>query len=245
MARKQLRMTTIGTAHAAGWRCFGSASELVTTLAGEIAGELRSAIEARGKASLAVSGGKTPVQLFRTLSEQKLDWRNVGITLVDERLVPDTDTRSNARLVQDNLLRAEAAQARFLPLYSAAASAERAAGNAASALAVSAFPMPLDVVVLGMGTDGHSASFFPDAPDLAALLENREGRAVLPVHAESAGEPRLTLSLQLLCAARFVALHIEGEEKKRVLEEALERRDRPVSAFFEHSASGVQVFWAP
>lgn len=238
-------MTANDPERAARWRRFGSAGELVTTLAGEIADQLRSAIEVRGKASLAVSGGKTPVQLFRTLSEQPLEWRNVGIMLVDERLVPDRDPRSNARLVQDNLLRGEAAQARFLPLYSEAASAERAADNAAAALSVSAFPIPLDVVVLGMGADGHSASFFPDAPNLAELLENKDGRTVLPVLAESAGEARLTLSLQLLCAARFVALHIEGEEKRRVLEEALERRDRPVSAFFDHAENGVQVFWAP
>lgn len=231
--------------HATAWRCFASPAELAEALARRVATQLAAGLSARGRASLAVSGGKTPVRFFQALSAQSLDWSNVGITLVDERLVPDTDERSNARLVQENLLRGEAAAARFLPLYSAAPSPGQAAANAEAALAASAFPRPFDVVVLGMGADGHSASFFPDADDLAALIENREGRLVLPVHARSAGEPRLTLSLQLLVAARFVALHIEGEEKKRVLEAALAQRDRPVSAFFDHALGGVQVFWAP
>jgi 6-phosphogluconolactonase len=226
-------------------RSFASPEELAEALAEHVAKQLAGALEARGKASLAVSGGKTPVRFFQALSMQPLDWHNIGVTLVDERLVPETDQRSNARLVQENLLVGNAAAARFLPLYSAAATPEQAARNAQSALSVSAFPFPLDVVILGMGADGHSASFFPDAPNLGELIENKLGGWVLPVQSKSAGEPRLTLSLQLLCAARFLALHIEGEEKKRVLQEALEEGDRPVSAFFDRAESGVQIYWAP
>jgi 6-phosphogluconolactonase len=169
---------------------FASPDELAEALAKRVARELAGALAMRGKASLAVSGGKTPVRLFQALSAQPLDWRNVGMTLVDERLVPDTDQRSNARLVQENLLRGEAAEARFMPLYSSTESPERAARNAESALAISAFPFPLDVVVLGMGTDGHTASFFPDAGNLESLLDPSAEMIVAPVHAESGGEPR-------------------------------------------------------
>lgn len=224
---------------------FPSAEALAEALAQRVAQELGTAVAARGKASLSVSGGRTPVLFFRALSKQQLDWANVGITLVDERLVPDTDDRSNARLVQANLLQGEAVAARFVPLYSPAATPAQAARNAEAALAISAIPLPFDGVVLGMGGDGHTASFFPDAPDLAGLFANAGGAAVLPVVAESAGEPRLTLSAQLLGTARFVALHIEGQEKRAVLEEALSGGTKPVATMIAMAPTPVEVFWAP
>lgn len=227
----------------AAWHTFASPEKLAEVLAGRVAAELEAAVRERGLAAVAVSGGKTPVRMFRALSRRQIDWRSVVVTLVDERFVPPGDTRSNARLVTENLLVGKAAEASFLPLYRPAESLEQAAR--AAELVLADLPRPLDVAVLGMGTDGHSASFFPDAPDLTALIENKGGRTVLPVVAPSAGEPRLTLSLQRLCAARFVALHIEGEEKRQVLSAALERRDRPVSAFFDHAGSGIEIYWAP
>lgn len=222
---------------------FPSADALAEALARRVAQELSAAVAARGNASLAVSGGKTPMRFFRALSRQALDWANVVVTLVDERLVPDSDDRSNARLVRQNLLQGAAAAARFVPLYSAAASPGQAARNAAQALA--ALSLPFDAVVLGMGGDGHTASFFPDAPNLAALFANEDGATVLPVIAASAGEPRLTLSAQLLGAARFVALHIEGEDKRGVLDAALARGDKPIATMIAMTSTPVEVFWAP
>jgi len=227
----------------ATWRTFDSPEGLAEALADRIATELRTAIKLRGQAVLAVSGGKTPVRLLRVLSRNEVEWRNVIVALVDERFVPPEDERSNARLVSENLLIHGAAEASFVPLYRPGENVEEAARFAD--LSIAGLPQPFDVVVLGMGADGHSASFFPDAPNLAALFENDDRRSVLPVVARSAGEPRLTLSLQLLCAARFIALHIEGEEKKRALRDALEQRDRPISAFFDHAENGIQIFWAP
>lgn len=228
---------------AARWNSFGSPHELAAALAGRIAATLSEAIRLRGRATLAVSGGRTPVRLFEALSGQQIDWSSVTVTLVDERYVPQSDPRSNAGLVRDRLLVGEAAKAAFVPLYRPAETIGQAASLAE--LAIAGLPRPFDAVVLGMGADGHAASFFPDAPNLAELIANRDGRAVLPVVAASAGEPRLTLSLQLLCAARFLALHIEGDEKKSVLEAALDKGDRPVSAFFQHAGNGVEIFWAP
>lgn len=224
---------------------FPSSVALAEALAVRVANELAGAVKARGKASLAVSGGKTPVRFFRALSGQRLDWANVGVTLVDERLVPDTDERSNARLVAQNLLQGAAAGARFVPLYSAAQTSGQAARNAENALTVSGVPMPLDAVVLGMGGDGHTASFFPDAENLGALFANADGAKVLPVTAESAGEPRLTLSAQLLGAARFIALHIEGQEKRAVLEDALSGGTRPIARMIAMASTPVEVFWTP
>ena len=107
-------------------------------------------------------------------------------------------------------------------------------------------PWPLDVVVLGMGGDGHTASFFPDADDLARLLDPSSQRIVLPVHAASAGEPRLTLSMARIIGAGFIALHIEGAEKRSTFDDAMAAGKRkPIRAVIDAAPRAVEVFWAP
>ena len=224
------------------WCIFPTADALADALADDVAGALKVAIRTRGRAVLAVSGGSTPGRFFDTLSRKQLDWKDVVVTLVDERFVPPSSDRSNERLVRERLLVGAARAARFVPLYHEAARVEDAADMAQAMLA------PLgrapDVAVLGMGTDGHTASFFPDAVDLDRLLDPASGALVEAVHARSAGEPRLTLPLARILDAGFVALHIEGEEKRRVLEAALGQDDPPpVSAVFRHSRNPVPVYW--
>lgn len=225
------------------WHVFASPEMLADSLAGAVAAELAGAIVRRGVAFLALSGGTTPKRFLAALSKRKLAWRQVTLTLVDERFVPESSVRSNAALVRTTLLSGAAEAARFVPLYSPAADVGAAAGLANAALA--AVPWPLDVAVLGMGTDGHTASFFPDATDPAAL-DPANPAAVAAVHAESAGEPRLTLTLPRLTEAGFVALHIEGAEKRAVLEQALSiKANLPVRRVFDHAKHSVQVYWAP
>lgn len=224
------------------WKIFPSSQTLAEALANKVAEALSAALERRGTAFLAVSGGATPRRFFAALSQRPIDWSRVTVTLVDERFVPETSPRSNEALVRASLLVNRAQEARFESLFRPAASVEQAAEAAADALAC--LPWPLDAAVLGMGTDGHTASFFPDATDLNALLDPAGKALVLPVHAPSAGEPRLTLSLPLLVEAGFLALHIEGQDKRTVLEAALSPGgDRPVSAVFAHAQNPVPVYW--
>jgi 6-phosphogluconolactonase len=227
----------------AEWREFPSADALAEALAGHVANVLSEAIDKRGIAVLAVSGGSTPGRFFDALCQRPIAWAKVIVTLVDERFVPETDERSNASLVKARLLTKKAAEARFVPFYSPTESVEEAA-RAASEY-VEALPLPFDVVVLGMGTDGHTASFFPDAANLSELLAPDSARSIMPVHAPSAGEPRLTISLARLLEARFVALHIEGTAKRAVLEEALTPgRSKPITAVFANSSKPLPVYWA-
>lgn len=226
----------------ADWRAFASPQALAEALADAVAGALAAALARRGAAFLAVSGGSTPKLFLAALSRKPIDWNRVTVTLADERFVPESSPRSNAALVKSKLLKGEAAAARFEGLFRPEASVEAAAQKAAATLA--RLPWPLDAAVLGMGTDGHTASFFPDAANLDTLLDPATAALVLPVHAKSAGEPRLTLPLGRLLEAGFLALHIEGRQKRVVLEEALAPGGgRPVSAIFARSRDAVPVYW--
>ena len=222
---------------------FASREELAAALTSVVAAQLDEAIASRGKAVLAVSGGSTPALFFKTLSQAALDWAKVVVTLVDERFVAETSPRSNAALVKANLLQDRAAAARFLPLASPLEDIAQATSVAEVALRL--FGLPLDVVVLGMGNDGHTASFFPDADELEQVLVVSTPRLVSPVHAASADEPRLTLTLPVIASARFIALHIEGAEKQETLERALSRGGAlPIRRVIDAAETPVEIFWA-
>lgn len=220
---------------------------LAEALAAGVAAVLAGGIATRGRARLAVSGGSTPGLFFDHLSKAAIDWRDVCVTLVDERWVPDDHPRSNARLVKERLLVGPAAAAHFEPLFTGAARPQDALDELSAAFETES-PC-FDAVILGMGADGHTASFFPDAAELDAVTDAGRRDLVSGITAPSAGEPRITLTLRPLVESRFLALHIEGEEKLAVLNRALEEgpvRELPVRAVLRASRPDpVSVFWAP
>ncbi|TGQ66193.1 6-phosphogluconolactonase [Mesorhizobium sp. M00.F.Ca.ET.186.01.1.1] len=238
MAREQLSSASYN------WNAFPGRPELAAALAARVAERLTRAIAERGTALLAVSGGTTPAKFFAALSAMPIAWDKVVVTLVDERFVPASSPRSNAGLVAANLLQNAAASGRFVPLYHEAVSIEAAAASDNAAL--QSLPWPLDVVVLGMGLDGHTASFFPDADELPKLLDPSCDRIIMPVHAASAGEPRLTLTMARIIDAGLLALHIEGEDKRTAFDGAMGAGPRkPIRAVLDASPRPVEVFWAP
>ena len=216
-------------------------------LAERVAERLRRGLAERGHAVLAVSGGSTPKGFFDCLSHEKLDWAKVQVTLVDERWVADTDERSNARLVQTTLLQHAAATARFVPLYTGDATPET--GLATASARIDALPLPFDAVVLGMGDDGHTASFFPGGDHLAEALDPDGHARVLPMHAPGAGEPRITLSLPTLLETRALYLLVAGEKKRDLLADARlglgAAQDYPVRAVLTQQRVPVAVYWCP
>lgn len=222
---------------------FASRDDLADALADRISRTLAAEIAASDAASLAVSGGSTPALLFETLSSRDIAWSSVNVTLIDERYVPETEPRSNAALARAKLLEGRAAAANFLPLYRSG-NIERDMEEARHFL--STFFNPPDIAVLGMGNDGHTASFFPDAVELETLLDPKSSDEIASVHAKSAGELRLTLTLSLIRRARFIALHIEGEEKKATLEKALSPGSTlPIRRVIDAASTPVEIFWAP
>lgn len=223
---------------------FASADALADALANVVANDLTEGIGDKGMAVLAVSGGSTPKRFFKALSARALDWSNVFVTLVDERWVEPSSDRSNAKLVHDFLLTGDAANARFVPLWSGGDTPTDDA-IAATNDKLGKLPLPFDAVILGMGNDGHTASFFPGGDTLSEVLTSK-GPA-LPLKAPGAGEPRVTLTLPALLNTRSLYLHIEGPEKSATLEEAMGSgpvETMPVRAILRQDHTPVHIYFA-
>ncbi|SQF95969.1 6-phosphogluconolactonase [Paucimonas lemoignei] len=223
-------------------REFDNPQQLAETLAANVAEQLRTAIAANGLATLVVSGGRSPVAFFQSLAVQPLDWSNVVVSLADERWVPVEHADSNAGLLQRFLLQGPAADARFLGLYNAAESLEDAA--LATDRALAELP-PIDVLILGMGDDGHTASLFPNSPNLSEALDLNSARRCLPMLAPTVPHQRLTLTRQLLASARRPILSVSGQAKLDTLRTALAGDDlaqMPVRAFLD---SSLEIYWCP
>lgn len=211
---------------------FDTREALASALAARVAADLAAIATRKGRATLAVSGGTTPALFLTALSAQAIDWPRVTVTLVDERQVPQTSPRSNAALVHKLLITDAAAKANFVPMF----------GNEAEAAALSP-----DVVVLGMGNDGHTASFFPGGDTLAEAIDPHTDKSIIAISAPGAGEPRLTFTLPKLLTASTLCLHIEGEGKMGVLDAALKGSDAgvyPIRAVLAGDTP-LHLYWCP
>ncbi|WP_430391907.1 6-phosphogluconolactonase [Dyella sp. 20L07] len=226
---------------------FTDCQALAAALAERVAERLREGIAERGTALLAVSGGSTPRHFFERLSRESLDWAKVQITLVDERWVPESNERSNAGMVKAMLLQHAASVAQFVPLYADAPTPE--AGLAVVRARMGALALPFDAVVLGMGNDGHTASFFPGGDRLPEALDANNPARVLPMRAAGAGEPRITFTLSALLDTRALFLHVEGETKRQLLADARlglgEAANFPIRAVLTQQRVPVAVYWCP
>lgn len=226
-------------------RSFADKSTLAKELAESVADRIRAAIAERGSAAIAVSGGSTPGKFFQALGKTKdIEWDKVVVTLVDERWVDETSDRSNAGLVNEKMLQGPAAVAKFFPLYSGGTEPDATQIAKTNAL-MADLPKPFAAVILGMGNDGHTASFFPGGDTLSEAL-SAEG-PTLAIRAPGAGEPRITFTLPRLLETDGLYLHIEGDEKAAVLDAALGDGpvdDMPIRAVLR-SGAPISVYWCP
>ncbi|MFN6924027.1 MAG: 6-phosphogluconolactonase [Tabrizicola sp.] len=211
---------------------------MMLRLADIIAGQLGDFLRRAGKATLSVPGGTTPGPIFDTLSGVDLDWANVAVVLNDERWVPESSERSNTRLVRQRLIRGRAAQARLVPLYAPAETPEEILPALEDGLRPH---LPISVLLLGMGADMHTASLFPGADRLEEAL-SPNAPLLLPMRAEAAGEPRVTLTVPVLKGAFHTHILITGAEKRAALERA--RTLSPVEAPVRAVLDAATVHWA-
>lgn len=206
---------------------------MMIDLANRLAGELNMALMTKGHAVMAVPGGSTPGPIFDALCAADLPWDKVTVLLTDERQVPEDAPRSNARLLRDRLLTGPAAAARFLPF----------AGRAPDALSAELAPLlPLDLLLLGMGADMHTASLFPGAPELAAALDPH-APPVLALTPPDGLEPRLSLTGPVLAHAITSHIVITGAEKRQALTRAAKEQD-PMLAPVRVVMQDATIHWA-
>ncbi|NND69377.1 MAG: 6-phosphogluconolactonase [Halioglobus sp.] len=220
-------------------------TELATALAARVAALLTAAIAERGNATLAVSGGSTPAPLFDALSAAPLDWSKVAITQVDERWVDAYHPDANARLIRERLLQNAAAHAHFISMKCDADSPFGAEEQVSANLAL--FAAGIDVVILGMGEDGHTASFFPGARELASALDTRSAALVAAVTPPTAPHARMTLTLSALLRARHSFLHITGPAKLKVLDRASvpgPLEELPVRSVLQQPELALDIYYA-
>ncbi|MBC7738990.1 MAG: 6-phosphogluconolactonase [Candidatus Saccharibacteria bacterium] len=216
---------------------YSSRDTLIQSLAEAMAGELRGALR-KGPATLSVPGGTTPAPVFDALAGMDLDWDRVAIVLNDERWVGEGSDRSNTRLLKARLLVGPAAAATLVPMYMDLPTPE----DGLQALAASITPhLPITVLLLGMGNDGHTASLFPGADLLAQALAD-DARPLMALRAAAAGEPRITLTARVLKAAKHIHILITGAEKRSSLERALQlpATEAPVQVVLDQAT----VHWA-
>lgn len=232
---------------------FDSKQKLAAALADDIVTRLQISIQQKGIAIMALSGGSTPLLMLQQLSKKNVDWSKVVVTLVDERCVGQLHSLSNARFLRQNLFDHLPATVKFAPLYFPEASDS----EALLAMVLEQYcdmtnssedrPANFDVVVLGMGNDGHTASFFPDANNIETLVDIDSRDVLLTCESPSTQVPRITWSLPMLLQADMLALHITGESKKQVLQQAMAGQDKaelPIRSVIFQQLTPLDVYYA-
>ena len=219
---------------------------LAAAVATLIAGDLDAALGERGRALLALAGGRTSPPVFRQLAMQPRDWSRVTILPSDERWVAADHPDCNLRQMREAFAGAEGI--RWLSLVPALPQGAPSTAFASGALAP--YPQPFDVCMLGMGADGHFASLFPGAPTLAAALSPDQPEVAMPIVPDpmpSAGpHARVSLTLSRMLNSRRLLLVISGQDKRAVLERARNGDcSLPVASLLAAAHPCAEIHWSP
>ncbi|MCH9696278.1 MAG: 6-phosphogluconolactonase [Gammaproteobacteria bacterium] len=207
-----------------------------------MSGLIRGKLDDTGVAMFVVSGGSTPAQCFAALSRMPLDWGSTSVALSDERWVPNDHADSNERLIRDTLLTNAASEASVLPVYRDGISAEKRCDDLQQCRPKSGFACSL----VGMGSDGHFASLFPDAGGLAEGLSQGTEKFYMPVTTAASPHPRISMTLAALLQSELLLLLFFGEDKYAVYERAKTGdKEFPVAHLLQQDTVDINVYWAP
>lgn len=229
----------------AEWWDYEDAEELAEAVAGDVGFIIESALDARGQCLIALPGGQTPIPIYEKLAKAKIDWKKVMIVPTDDRIVAMTDPLSNAAMLARIFL---PKGARVIPFISEKAPDHKAAGRAADAR-LQDLPWPPDLVWLGMGTDGHTASIFA-GPDLDEALDAPKARRAVgvlpdPLPAE-APVARVTLTRAAILSARTLTVVVTGKDKKKLLERAIKDgagSPLPIGRVLADAEQAIDIHW--
>ncbi len=230
---------------------FISSSALVDELVRQCSLALNNAVALRGTASLLVSGGQSPLPFYQLLCVQDLPWQQIKIALVDERWVAIDHEGSNESLIRRHLLINNAQHAQFIPMKNPSLTAQQ--GQLACENQYKKIQQPFDFAILGMGSDGHTASLFPQAKGLAHALDPK-GKAscaaitAMPSDTTSGLCERMTLTAAALLNCRSLNLLITGNHKQTTLCQAKEGTDvmeMPIRSLLHQQETPLHIYWAP
>ncbi len=229
----------------AEWWDYDSVDEMADAVAGDVGFIIESALDARGSALLALPGGNTPLAIFNKLAAARLEWKRVTIIPTDDRLVPLDNPLSNIRAIAATFLKTGA---RVFPIATEIPD-YRLAGNSADAR-LQDLPWPPDLVWLGMGSDGHTASIFA-GPDLQDALEAPKARRAVGVLPDplpkEAPVARVTLTRAAILSARTILITLTGDDKRATLEQALadgQSSQLPIGRVLAEAEQPIDIHWS-
>lgn len=228
------------------WWDYDDREEFAAAVAGDVGFVIESALDARGSAVIALAGGKTPLPIYAELAKAKLDWKRVTIVPTDERIVPLGDALSNVTGLAKTFL---PRGARVIPIVPTATADHKAAGRSADAL-MQDLHWPLDLVLLGVGEDGHTASIFPgpDFDEAVAGPKERRATGVLPDPMPAdAPVARVTLTREALITARALTIAVAGAKKREVIEAAIKQgpgSPYPIGRVLADVELPVDIHWS-
>lgn len=227
------------------WHEYENAAVAARAQADAVAIELQEALNEKGNAVLMVSGGRSPIAFFEALSQKDLDWANVSIGLADERIVPTGHPDSNTHLVREHLLQNKAAAAQWIPLVEDGKTETELQPHLVVDNALKQYKHP-DVLVLGMGTDGHTASLFPQAPQYPEAINLENNLTLIHTTPVTAPHERISMTLDAILNTLHVFLAIQGADKKAVFDKAAEEPDEqyPISLILNNERVDCHVFYA-
>lgn len=224
---------------------FKTRDQLFDSLSEDLLARLGQGLETRKSASLVLSGGNTPVPLYARMAQAELPWDHVSITLADERWVDPQHESSNELLLRRNLLKGAAAAAKLVSLKSEHTTPEE--GQSTIEQRLHAIHRPFDIVLLGMGNDGHTASLFPDGDNLTKALQPQENQLCISMRAPGATQARITLTLPALLQCQYLVILCTGQDKHDTFARALAGDSveaMPIRALLQTKRQ-LAFYWAP
>jgi len=225
------------------WYGSNSAESLDIDLSLRIGQLLTQSISENGCASIAVSGGRSPIGLFEKLSKINLDWSKVELTLVDERWVDAKNENSNELVVRKHLIQNQATQVKFFPIKNSAKNSKEE--QVLHEQVLQKIKLPFDVIILGMGEDGHTASLFPCCKELTQAMDPNNQQKCIVTKPKNAPYERISLTFSTISKAKNLILHIRGSSKLQTFELAMTLKDTnkmPIYAFMEQP---LEIYWSP
>ena len=222
--------------------------QLAIVLSEHVAKQLFEALAQQERASLVVSGGSTPLAFFQQLSHYEIDWKRVDILLADERCVAHSHNDSNAKLVSEHLLVNLASDANFIKYYQPEGELTKADSIEQQANAMVNHLAQFDVVILGMGLDSHTASLFPNCPQIDDALDVTNKKALLFTN-KSTDEWRMSMSLSRILNSKEIIIHITGQEKVSLLEQIAEDTtvdfaNQPIASVIHQQQTPLSVYYS-